>query len=444
MNADYKQYFNGKKITQMGLGLLGRGVGDALFLAECGAEVLVTDLKTEDELKGSVEKLRDVPGIIFRLGGHDLADFQNCDMVLKAAGVPLDSIYIAEARRNNIPVEMGAALLTKLAPEGVITIGITGTRGKSTTTHLIHHILVKAGKSALLGGNVRDIATLPLLKDVKVGDMVVLELDSWQLQGFGDAKISPNVSVFTAFMHDHMNYYKNDLDQYFKDKSSIYMYQKKGDVIVAGENVATIIAGKPHGEGELVIAKRKDVPSDWQIKIPGEHNLLNVSCAIEVAKALGIEMSVIKGAVESFAGVEGRLQFVKEIRGIKIYNDNNATTPDATVAGLQALGGQKIVLICGGADKALDLEKLVEEINKECKTVILIPGTGSDKLKVLSAQLQAKVLETENLATAVTKAIEIASEGDILLFSPAFASFGAYKNEYERNDEFMKIVSNLL
>ncbi|MES2059989.1 MAG: Mur ligase family protein, partial [Patescibacteria group bacterium] len=310
---NYLEFFKGKKVTQMGLGLLGRGVGDVLFLAECGAEVLVTDIKTEGELKDSIDKLRGVAGITFKLGGHDLADFKDRDMILKSAGVPLDSIYIVEARKNSIPIYMGAALFTKLS-SGIITIGITGTRGKSTTTHLIHHILKTDGKTAHLGGNVRDVATLPMLKEVKEGDYAVLELDSWQLQGFEDMKISPNISVFTTFMDDHMNYYNGDREQYFKDKSSIYRYQSAGDTIVAGEEVSVVIASKGGYKSELVVANRSDVPKDWQIKIPGEHNLLNISCAIHAALALGVSMDSIKKGVESFIGVEGRLQFVREIR----------------------------------------------------------------------------------------------------------------------------------
>ncbi len=430
----YQEFFRGKKVTLMGLGLLGRGVGDALFLSECGAEVLVTDLKTEEELKSSVEKLQGVAGITFKLGGHDIKDFQNCDMVLKAAGVPLDSIYIAEAKKNNIPVYMGAALFCKLA-DGVTTVGITGTRGKSTTTHLIAHILKSANKSVLLGGNVRDIATLPMLKDAKPGDFAVLELDSWQLQGFRDAEVSTHVAVFTTFMDDHMNYYKGDREQYFNDKASIYRSQKEGDTLVAGEDVASVIASKDQHKGNLIIARRSDVPKDWKVQIPGDHNLLNVSCAVEACRALGISDSEIKAGVESFAGVEGRLQFIKEVRGIKIYNDNNATTPDATVAGLKALAGSSIILISGGSDKNLPLDVLEDEMGK-CKSIILLPGTGSDRLKIKSEKVS-------NLKDAVGKAVAVASAGDVILFSPGFASKSQYNNEYERNDEFIKIISDL-
>src|SRR3989339_631999 len=240
---NYKDFFKGKKITMMGLGILGRGVNVAKFLAECGVELTVTDLKTEDQLAPSLKKLSKFPKIKYVLGRHDLADFSGKDMVIKAAGAPLDSPYIAEARKNNIPIEMDASLFAKLA-ENVVIVGITGTRGKSTVTHLIYDIIKNSGKRVHLGGNVKGLATLPLLKKVKDGDIVVMELDSWQLQGFGEAKISPNIAVFSTFLPDHQNYYKNDMDKYFSDKANIFRWQKESDRFITGLRVAKLIKEK--------------------------------------------------------------------------------------------------------------------------------------------------------------------------------------------------------
>ena len=171
----------------------------------------------------------------------------NTDMVIKTAGAPLDSPYIAEARKNNIPIEMDASLfakLTALSTSNVDIIGITGTRGKSTVTHLIYSIIKNYGRRVYLGGNVKGLATLPLLKKVKSEDIVVMELDSWQLQGFADAKISPNIAVFTTFLPDHQNYYKNDMDRYFSDKANIYRWQKDEDCLIAGVKTAKLIKEK--------------------------------------------------------------------------------------------------------------------------------------------------------------------------------------------------------
>ncbi|HEY4510675.1 MAG TPA: Mur ligase family protein, partial [Candidatus Paceibacterota bacterium] len=213
---NYKEFFRGKRITIMGLGLLGRGVGDAEFLAECGASLIITDLKSKEELSPSLKRLRKYKNIKYTLGGHKLKNFRNRDMILKAAGVPLDSPYIAEAGKNKIPVEMDASLFSRFTPATII--GVTGTRGKSTVTHVLYEMLIKSGRRAFLGGNVKGMATLPLLKKVKPGDIIIMELDSWQLQGFGEAKLSPHIAIFTNFLPDHLNYYKGDMNKYFSDK----------------------------------------------------------------------------------------------------------------------------------------------------------------------------------------------------------------------------------
>jgi len=169
---DYQKYFKDKKITVMGLGILGRGLGYTKFLAECGADLIVTDLKPATALRSSLKELRKYRGIKYVLGKHRLEDFRNRDMIIKSAGVPIDSIYIKEARRHKIPIEMDVSLFAKLAPE-VMLVGVTGTRGKSMTTALIYEILSKIlkNKKIYLGGNVRGVATLPLLKKVKKGDV---------------------------------------------------------------------------------------------------------------------------------------------------------------------------------------------------------------------------------------------------------------------------------
>src|SRR3989338_3886621 len=379
---NWREFFKKKKITVIGLGLLGRGLGDAIFLAEHGAELIVTDLRDEKTLAPSLAKLERYKDIRYTFGGHKLEDFRKRDFILKAAGVPLDSPYIAEARKNKIPIKMDASLFAKLMPKGIILVGVTGTRGKSTTTALIYEILKERFKiydlrfknrkkpKVYRGGNLLSEATLPLLEKVKTGDIVVLELDSWQLQGFHDAEISPQVAVFTTFLDDHLIYYKGDTDRYFEDKVAIFKYQKSGDLLIAGERVAALI-GKSQVpvNGDFVIAKKEDVPKEWNIPIPGEHNLENIAYAIAVAKHFGISDKRAQKAVENFKAVPGRLEFVREVKGVRIYNDTNATPPDATIAGLKALScgslastvearlpqNPRIVLIMGGTDKGLDM-----------------------------------------------------------------------------------------
>ena len=442
--SDYKNFFKDKKITVMGLGILGRGLGYTKFLAECGADLIVTDLKNKEQLQTSIRALSKFKNIKFVLGEHKLEDFKNRDMVIKSAGVPLDSIYIKEAEKNGIPVEMDVSLFAKCAPE-VMLVGVTGTRGKSMTTAIIYEILKKNEKflnrSVFIGGNVRGVATLPLLKKVKNGDILVCELDSWQLQGFDDAKISPHISVFTSFMPDHMNYYKDSMEKYFDDKANIFKYQNENDVLVIRLDVKKLIPKDV--KGKLIIVNAKDVEK-YKFIVPGKNQKENLACAVEVAKQFSIGATKIAQVIKNFKGLEGRLQYLKTVRGIKIYNDNNATTPEATISGIEALKGnnKNIILVCGGSDKKLPLENFVKSVNKYCKAVVLIPGTGTDTL-IKNYKLKTINETGKHLKDVVQKAFKYAKKGDIVLFSPAFASFGMFNNEYERNDLFMKIIKNL-
>ncbi|MEI6528139.1 MAG: UDP-N-acetylmuramoyl-L-alanine--D-glutamate ligase [bacterium] len=456
---DYKECFKGKKITMLGLGLLGRGLNDAKFLAECGADLIVTDLKTADELKPTLKKLQSTKSNLqstkFVLGEHRLEDFRNRDFILKSAGVPLGSPYIAEAKKNNIPIEMDESLFFKLVSD-VTLIGVTGTRGKTTTTYLIYEILKAAyGEKVHLGGNIRGLATLPLLKKIRPGDMVVAELSSWQLQGFGEAKISPQISVFTNLLPDHLNYYligskdeKEAKQKYFLDKAQIFANQKAGDHLILDRDIKKIILQRYSRNilsTQKIIGNR--LPAGWKPKIKGEHNVRHILRAMEVAKILGVDLKIIKKAVENFGGVDGRQQLVREYKGIKIYNDTTATTPDATVVALKSLGDKKkknLVLIIGGSDKGLVMSVLIKEAPKYCKKIIVLDGIGSDKLKIQISKIKAwDYAEASSLKEAVKKAVGYCKRGDTLLLSPAHASKGMFKNEYDRGDQFVKIINDL-
>jgi len=444
--TEYEHHFKGKRITVMGLGLLGRGLGDVEFLAESGALLTVTDLKTREQLEYSLAHLSKYQNIRFVLGEHRMEDFENKDFILKAAGVPLDSPYIAHARERGIPIEMDASLFAKLAKDAVL-VGVTGTRGKTTTTLLIYEILKKAhGESATkvyVAGNIQGKATLPLLREVKGGDIVVLELDSWQLQGFGEAKISPHVAVFTNFMDDHLNYYKGDRDRYLADKANIFLHQTGDDIFVATEDLYAVLKKKygEHIKSHMVFAR--ELSPDWKILLRGEHNRHNVQLAVGAARALNIDESIMQVAIQSFKGVPGRLEFLGEYRGTEIYNDTTATTPDATLAGLKALSYDcNVVLIMGGADKGLDMSPLIKKLSKYAKRVILLPGSGSERLEQ-EHRLGVETYNTDTLEEAVREAVHEALPGDIVLFSPAFASFGMFVNEYDRGEQFKRIVASL-
>lgn len=437
-----RDHLKGKKITVMGLGLLGRGVGDAKFLAECGADLIITDLKSKEELATSLDQLAGFSDIEYVLGEHRLEDFRNRDFVLKAAGVPLDSPFIAEAVANGIPVKMSASWFMELSD--VPVIGITGTRGKSTVTHMLHAILKEAGQNVVLGGNVRGISTLALLNNVQEDSIALFELDSWQLQGFGDAKLSPDIAVFTTFLDDHANYYRGDKDRYLADKANIFLNQDPTDTLVLGEQCAELVEGK-YGEqihAHVVKAGAQDFRADWTLKIPGEHNRYNAALAVEAARASDIDDEVTKAALEKFEGVPGRLQRICEKDGVTFYNDTTSTTPDATIAALAALStGEEpnVVLIMGGADKGLDMRPLIEEAQIRAKHIVLLQGSGT---KLLATYLQDAPVY-DNLESAVRDAAAHAGSGDSVVLSPGFASFGMFKNEYDRGDQYDAIVKAL-
>ena len=443
-----------KKITVMGLGLLGRGVGDVAYLAECGADLVVTDLKSEAELAPSLEKLKEFSNIKYTLGGHKMEDFEGRDMVLVAAGVPTDSEFVAHAHKDGSQIVQSAALFAEISK--IPIIGVTGTRGKSTVAQMIHHILsVVTGEQILLGGNIRGVSNLQLLKEVKEDSIAVMELDSWQLQGFGWAEISPQIAVFTNFMEDHLNYYQKDgvskedaMKAYFSDKANIFKYQDGSGVFITTPTVfeqAKTYIDTSLGQ-EVVLADSSVIPEDALLAMPGEHNRLNAALAYEALKALSLTEEEIFAGLATFPGVEGRLQLVKTHDNVRIYNDNNATTPQATVAALEALdlGNKNIILIAGGADKNIPLDGLVAAIDSHCKSIILTPGTGTDiLLEQLDDRGSTPVIMVGDLKGAFEEARLAAENGDIILFSPAFASFGQYTNEYERNDEFVELILNL-
>lgn len=459
--------FKGKKVVIMGLGLLGGALNDAIYLAKQGAELTVTDLKNEDELKEPVLKLKNLKTlkpITFNLGGHRLSDFKQADFILQPGNVPLDSPYLAEARKNNIPVYVSESLFAKYS-SGII-VGVTGTRGKSTTAHMIYDCLKKfppKGSKVFLGGNVKNVSTLSLLEEVKEGDVVVLELDSWALHGMGEIKKSPNIAIFTTFFDDHLNYYKNDRNLYLEDKANIFKFQETKEFLILGEQVEKIIIEKYRKiiNSRIIIARSANLPKNLNLQVIGEHNRYNASCAFEALKLLGLTDVNIKTSLEGFKGVSGRLEFVKDLNGVKIYNDTTSTTPEATIVALRALSesGFKnqepgIILIMGGSDKGLDMSELVLEIPRYCKKVILLPGTGTEKLlasslelsgqKILTAkseQLKAEV--ADSLQEAVAIAVQGAVSGDVILFSPAFASFGMFKNEFDRGEKFLEEIKKL-
>jgi UDP-N-acetylmuramoylalanine--D-glutamate ligase len=411
-------------------------------MAEAGADITVVDAAPLEVMRPAVEALSSYPNITFKFGPYDFADFKDAEFVLVGAGAPFDEPVLLACKEAGVPLKQSAALFAELSELPII--GITGTRGKSTVTHMIHHVLTTVFDGpVLLGGNVRGISNLQLLKQASDEAVAVMELDSWQLQGFGWAKRSPQVAVFTNFMTDHMNYYKGDMDAYFADKANIFKYQEDTDTLVTTPEVfewAKKIKGATLAQ-EVILVDASVIPEDAKLSMPGEHNRLNAALALEALKALGLEEEEIFSGLASFPGVEGRLQYLGEIDDIKIYNDNNATTPQAVIMGMKAVGNsddKNVIWIGGGAAKDIDTAELLATVPLYCKKVVLLAGTGTDTIK---NSIECEVVFS--LEEAVKSGLASGNPGDVLFFSPGFASFGMYKNEYERNDEFVQIVNSL-
>ena len=446
----YASFFAGKRVTQLGLGLLGRGIKDADFLARHVDHLTVTDKKSAQDLATSVQALAHHRNITFVLGEHRLEDFESPDFVLKAAGVPLDSPYIAHAREKGIPVFMDESLFLHLAPP-MLDIGVTGTRGKTTTTSLIHHCLAQStlveDKRLFLGGNIQDTATLPFLEQAQEGDVIVSELSSWQLQGYGDLKRSPHIAVFTNLFADHLPYYDNNMRLYFDDKAQIFRHQSPEDFLICTPQLKQVLesyAVQP--PSRLIVVQTEEYkPFIDASPLLGDHNHLNIACAVAACRVAGMNDEEILAGVRTFAGVAGRLERIQTTLPFAVYNDTTSTTPDALGVALDAFAKQHakhVVLIMGGADKNLDFTSVYPKIQHVVKTLYLTPGAGSTRLlpdlKRICEEAGTSLLPVASTAEAVRLAKEHTQPQDILLFSPGCSSFAEFANEYDRGTKFLQ------
>jgi len=475
--------FKDKRITVMGVGLHGGGVGIIKFLAAQGAKILATDLKSKEGLKDSLEMLKDFP-IEFILGEHRLKDFTDTDMVIKNPGVPNKSEFLEAARAKNIPIESDIGIFFELCPAPIIAV--TGTKGKSTTASLLAHILGQQYPQVILAGNIRS-SVLEKLPEITKDTIVVLELSSWQLADAKHHKKSPYVAVMTNLLQDHLNRYESFSDyvedkklifKFQKDKdylflnysdpllrdiskgvsSRIYFYSTNGDALLKEElpnfnqkaRLGAYLIGKKifYGAGQGEICSLKD------IKLIGQHNLSNVLAAVSVADLYNITPEKIRIALKTFKELEGRLQFIKEVKGVKYINDTTATAPDAAIAAIDSIDEfyltkkesvpeeKKIILIAGGDDKNLSFEEFAKIIIEKCKTVILLKGTATDKIeKIIAEHLPIKI--ASSMEKAVSLAAQEAAKRDIILLSPGCASFGLFEHEFDRGQKFNEAVASL-
>lgn len=457
-----KLVFTDKRVLVMGLGLHGGGVGTVRFLAKQGARVTVTDLRNKKVLRSSLEKLADVRGLTYVLGKHRESDFLKTDLIVKNPGVPPTSPYLALAKKHKIPVTTDMGIFFRECPGTII--GITGTRGKSTTAWLIWKFLKTKYKRVFLGGNIRK-SVLEFLHELKPDDLVVLELSSFQLQDLALDHISPPVAVITNFMRDHLNWHRS-MAEYRAAKSVIFKFQKPTDYLFANPDdreVYTMIrkarptgsSGRTHSHLVLPrLAPQYKLVVDERL---GAHYRSSVGLAIAVARHFRIRPENILAVLKKFHGLEGRQERLPSVRGVHVVNDTTATIPDAAIAALVRVHAQKkpkerIILIAGGSDKKLLFDAFAKALLRYADELVLLPGNATEKLKNILRKPRAKnsahrpivaVHDAKTMHDACSKALDLARKGDWILLSPGATSFGLFANEFDRGDQFVKEMKKI-
>lgn len=463
---DFKNKYKNKKVLIMGLGLHGGGVGSAKFFSKIGSNVIVTDLKSKKELISSVDKLKKYKNIKYILGEHRDEDFKEADLIIKNPGVRNNSKFLKIAVDNNIKIDTDIGIFFELCENKII--GITGTKGKSTTTKLITEFLQTKYK-VFVGGNYR-VSVLDMLDDLKNNDLVILELSSWQLEGLEQHKISPQISVLTNLFEDHLNTYDNSMQNYADAKNMIFKFQNKEDFAIINSdnentfkyfNIKKIKSDKIFfGRNKKIINKSTINRSSFlfnnnkiielkNFKLLGDHNIQNALAGIAVAKILNIENKNIEKVIKKFKAPEGRQELIREYKGIKFINDTTATSPAGVIQALNSIPG-KIILIAGGVDKNLDYKEFCEILikkydKKELKHLILFRNdftTATDKILDI---IKNKIIYefADSMKDAVKKAYAKSQKKDIILLSPGGASFGMFQHEFDRGEQFNKEVKRI-
>ena len=314
-------------------------------------------------------------------------------------------------------------------------IGVTGTRGKTTTATALHAMLRAGGERSVLAGNMR-VSALARLHEIEPGSTVVLELSSAQLEGLAGTGLRTRGAIVTNLMADHLDRYP-DMQTYAEAKRPLVANQRAGDwaVIPAGSGWPDWFAAR--AGGTVVRPDLEHAPPGWAgAPLAGRHNRANLALAAAAASQAGVDERAIERAVRGFGGVAARQELVGTIDGARAYNDTTATTPEAALAALATIPGPW-VLIAGGSDKRLDFAPLAERL---CATdglrgVVLLPGSGTDRLQPLLAECRVDV--ADSMAEAVDQALDLARPGDAVLLSPACASFGLFSNEFDRGDQYV-------
>lgn len=432
------------------LGMARSGYECAKMLSKHNNEILITDMKEQDASK--VEELESL-GVKFIISENpdELLD-ESYDILIKNPGIRRDHKCVLKARNLNIPVinEVEAAYF--FFPKDITIIGITGSNGKTTTTTLIYEILKKAGLPVYLGGNI-GFPVSSLVEKVKSKDILVLEISDHQLVDMYEFKT--NISVLTNLSMVHLDFH-DSYDVYKEMKKKIFNHHTSNDTSILNYDDSDVIDLNKDIKSNKKYFSKKDIVNSYikdnaiyydekvidldDIKIKGMHNYENIMCAIMVAKEFNVSNDIIVSVLKEFKGVEHRIEYVTEINGRLFYNDAKSTNCEATITALKSFERPTILLL-GGLDRGHSFEPLNDYLTHVKE--ILCYGETKDRIKKWCQDINIKCTSFENLEEATKEAYKISDKGDIILLSPACASWDQFDSFEKRGEKFKEIVNNL-
>ena len=425
----------GRRVTVVGLGRFGGGVGVTRWLCAQGARVTVSDKASADELVDSLRQLEGLD-VTLHLGGHDRADFLKADLLVVNPAVGPDAPLLAAAGEAGVArtTEINLFLQRCRAP----VAGVTGSVGKSTVTAMIGEILAGAC-TVHVGGNIGG----SLLEDLaRIADdhVVVLELSSFQLEATPQVAISPHVAVVTNLAPNHLDRH-GTMAAYAAAKKNIFRFQSADDVLILNSADAEIVEWRREAPGKVEMFDPGGEP--FELAVVGRHNQANAQAAWTAARQFGIDRTDVAAALRGFAGLPHRLQLVADHRGVRYYNDSKCTTPGGAIVALEAFGPREAVLIAGGYDKGVGFDELGKAIARRAKVLVAV---GATRDKIASAVEEHRVgpvpeiIRVDDFEAAVQAAAQRAGPGDVVLLSPACASYDMFTNYEQRGEKFAELV----
>lgn len=457
---EFNNYIRFRKVAIIGLGVSNIPLIDYMYNKK--ATITLFDDREENSIpKEIMEKIKTY-NIKYYFGKDNLTNLKNFDIIFRSPScLPTKKELKEEANRGAI-VTTEIEMLMKMCPCKII--GVTGSDGKTTTTSLINHILQKTNCKVYLGGNI-GIPLFTKLEEIKANDLVVLELSSFQLM---QMDISPDIAIITNITPNHLNIHK-DYQEYIDSKKNIFKYQNNNGILILNyDNEITrnfskeakgkviFFSSKEKLENGFIVEDniikqsedniRKHLLNTNEVFLKGQHNYENIASALAAIQTF-IDIDKAINAIKEFKGVEHRLEFVREIDKVKWYNDSASSSPTRTISGLNAFD-EKITLIAGGYDKNLDYEPIAKPIIKKVSNLILMGQTSGKIFDVVkqeaeNQQKEIPVYMSNNLEESVNLAKKVTNSGEIVLFSPASASFDMFKNAVDRGNQFKELVQNL-